>query len=345
MNLKHTLIGAVVGAFITLPAFAADVTTLRAATWLPPSNPQNTTVWPTWAKWVEEATEGRVKVVVEDYTGHPKTLFSAVEDGILDVASTVNTYLPGRFKLPSVAEIPGEISSAEGGSVALWKTYQEYFVEADEYDGLKVLSMFVHGPGQMHTKFPVNTLADMKGKKMRIGGGLVNELAARLEVTPVNAPATKSYEMLQQGVVDGTFLPAQEQKALRLTEVTTDLTLFPKGLYTTAFTIFMNPDFFEGLSPEDQEAIMSVSGEKLARLAGSAWGAADAEGIATAKEAGIHVVELSPDDPRVVEMHKLAEGIDQQWIKDVADRKVDAAAALAAFRKYVAEEEEKAAKP
>ncbi|MCB1639798.1 MAG: hypothetical protein KDI15_13225, partial [Thiothrix sp.] len=138
-----------------------------------------------------------------------------------------------------------------------------------------------------------------------------------------------------------TFLPAQEQKALRLTEVTTDLTLFPKALYTTAFTIFMNPDFFDGLSKEDQEAILSVSGEKLARMAGAAWGGADAEGIAAAKAAGINVVELAEDDPRVLEMQKLTEGIDQFWIDDVADRKVDAAAALAAFRKHVAEEEAK----
>lgn len=324
------------GVLMSFSALAAD-TTLRVSTWLPPTNPQNETVWPTWAKWVEEATEGRVKVIVENYTGHPKTLFDAVEDGVSDVSFTVNAYLSGRFKLPSVSEIPGEISSAESGSVALWRTYKEHFEKANEYEGLHVLGLFVHGPGQLHTKFPVKSLADLKGKKMRIGGGLVSELAKRMEVTPVGAPAPKTYEMMQQGVVDGTFLPAQEQKFFRLTEVSSDLTLFPKGLYTTAFTIMMNPDVFAGLSKKDQDAIMSVSGEKLSRLAGSAWGAADEVGIKAAQDAGINVVKVGVDDAINKELFEMSKGIDQLWLASVKGRDVDAKAALATFRKHVAE--------
>lgn len=333
---KLLYVAAAAGMMISTSALAAE-TTLRISTWLPPTNPQNETVWPTWAKWVEEATEGRVAVIVENYTGHPKTLFDAVEDGVTDVSFSVNAYLSGRFKLPSVAEIPGEISSAESGSVALWRTYKEHFEKANEYEGLHVLGVFVHGPGQLHTKFPVNSMADLKGKKMRLGGGLVNILAERMEVTPVGASAPKSYEMLQQGVVDGTFLPAQEQKFFRLTEVTSDLTLFPKGLYTTAFTIMINPDVFASLSEKDQDAIMSVSGEKLSRLAGASWGAADAAGIETAKNNNINVVQVGVTDPLNVELLELSKGIDQKWIESVADRGIDAEAALATFRKHVSD--------
>ncbi|MGO2512365.1 TRAP transporter substrate-binding protein [Marinomonas polaris] len=334
MNFKKSLLCVAAGAALSLSAAAAE-TTLRIATWLPPTNPQNATVWPTWKKWVEEATEGRVEVVVENYTGHPKTIYDAVEDGIYDVGFSVEAYLPGRFKLSGVAEIPGEITDAETGSVALWRTYKDYFEPADEYNGFQLLGLFVHGPGQLHTKFPVNSLDDLKGKKMRVGGGLINDLAERLEVTPVSAPSPKSYEMMQQGVVDGTFLPAQEQRFFRLSEVSSDLTLFPKGLYTTAFSIVMNQDVFESLSKKDQEAIMSVSGERLSQLAGAAWGKADDDGILEAKEKGVNVVFLSESDQRVKDLNKLSEGIDQLWVNSVSDRGIDAKAALADFRKYV----------
>ncbi|PJE55544.1 C4-dicarboxylate ABC transporter substrate-binding protein [Marinomonas sp. BSi20584] len=334
MNFKKSLLCVTTGAALSLSAAAAE-TTLRIATWLPPTNPQNATVWPTWKKWVEEATEGRVEVVVENYTGHPKTIYDAVEDGIYDVGFSVEAYLPGRFKLSGVAEIPGEITDAETGSVALWRTYKDYFEPADEYNGFQLLGLFVHGPGQLHTKFPVNSLDDLKGKKMRVGGGLINDLAERLEVTPVSAPSPKSYEMMQQGVVDGTFLPAQEQRFFRLSEVSSDLTLFPKGLYTTAFSIVMNQDVFESLSKKDQEAIMSVSGERLSQLAGAAWGKADDDGILEAKEKGVNVVFLSESDQRVKDLNKLSEGIDQLWVNSVSDRGIDAKAALADFRKYV----------
>ncbi|KZN15483.1 C4-dicarboxylate ABC transporter substrate-binding protein [Marinomonas sp. TW1] len=336
MSFNKNLLCVAMGSVISFSAMAAE-TTLRVATWLPPTNPQNATVWPTWKKWVEEATEGRVEVVIENYTGHPKTIYDAVEDGIYDVGFSVEAYLPGRFKLSGVAEIPGEITDAETGSVALWRTYKDYFEVADEYEGLHLLGLFVHGPGQLHTKFPVNSLDDLKGKKMRIGGGLINDLAERLEVTPVSAPSPKSYEMMQQGVVDGTFLPAQEQKFFRLSEVSTDLTLFPKGLYTTAFSIVMNPEVFEDLSKEDQQAIMSVSGERLSQLAGAAWGKADDNGILEAKAKGVNVVFLTENDQRVKDLNKLSEGIDQLWVNSVSDRDVDAKAALADFRKYVNE--------
>lgn len=337
-HLGRTLLYGTVGVFFSVSALAAE-TTLRVATWLPPTNPQNETVWPTWAKWVEEATEGRVNVIIEDYNGHPRTLFTAVEDGVVDAAFSVNAYLSGRFMLPGIAEIPGEVADAESGSVALWRVYKEYFEPANEYEGLHVLGMFVHGPGQLHTRFPVTSMSDLKSKKMRVGGGLVNALAERMEVSPVSAPAPKSYEMMQQGVVDGTFLPPLDQKFLRIHEVSSQLTLFPKGLYTTAFTIFMNPDVFAQLSAEDRDAIMEVSGEKLSRLAGAAWGAADEDGIAEATKNNVNIVRVGENDPLAQELNKLSRGLDQKWMESVTERKVDAAAALQRFRAIVAEEQ------
>lgn len=322
---------------IMMSASTMAETVLHVGTWLPASSAQNEVVWPTWANWVEEATEGRVKVKLEYDLGHPKTMFNLVEDGVIDASFSVNGYLPGRFRLPALAETPAETDDAEKGSVALWKTYEKYFEPAGEFNGLKVLGMFVHGPGQLHTSFPVNSLADLKSRKIRVGGGVVNELAERLEVTPVSAPATKVYEMMQQGVVEGVFLPAQEQKFLRLNEVTSQLTIFPKGMYNTAFTIFMNPDVFESLSKADQAAIMSVSGEKLSRLAGRAWAESDQKGLEAAAQGGVKVVTLKEGDEMVQELDKAVAGMAQQWLFSVKDMQVDAEAALNYYRSQISQ--------
>ena len=69
MNLKKVL---AIGLFVGLAGQAVADTTLRVASWLPPTHPQNAVVWPTWAKWVEDATEGRVKVAIEYGMGDPK---------------------------------------------------------------------------------------------------------------------------------------------------------------------------------------------------------------------------------------------------------------------------------
>ena len=314
---------------------SAFAQTLKVATWLPPSSPQNDIVWPTWAKWVEEATEGRVKVDLQYGLGHPKSFFNLVEDGVADVSFTVDGYVPGRFVLSQMAEIPGETYDPEVASVALWRVYKKHFEAANEFDGLKVLAKFVHGPGQLHTKFPVTSLEELKGKKIRVGGGIVNDLARKLELSPIGAPAPKVYEMLQQGVVDGVLFPVLEQKYLRLSEVTSHITVFPEGMFSTSFTIFMNPEVFESLSKQDQIAVMNVSGAKLSRLAGKAWGDADQQGYENAENNGVIITRLDAEDPMNVDLKKMAKGMDEEWIERASKTGVDTRAALQMYRSLV----------
>ncbi len=326
------------GMTLSFNVAAAD-TTLIVGTWLPPTAQQNAVVWPTWAKWVEEATEGRVEVKIEYDVGHPKTYFQLVEDGVIDAGFSYHGYVPGRFKLPIAAEQPGMGVNAEAASVALWRVHEKYFAQAGEYEGLEVLGLFTHGPGQIMTTYPVNSFEDLKGKKIRIGGGVQAAIGEQVGITPVAAPATKVYEMMQQGVIDGAFLPVGEQKSLRLAEVTKDLNMIPGGMYLGTFSMFINPDFLADLDPKDRDAIMSVSGEKLSALAGKAWEQGDVEGLAFAREKGVNVVEHDASSAFVQEFNKLTEGMDQAWIDSVSDRNVDAAAALAEMRTIAREYE------
>lgn len=327
-----------VGLSASANVLAAD-TTLIVGTWLPPTAVQNAVVWPTWAKWVEEATEGRVEVKIEYDVGHPRTYFQLVEDGVIDAGFSYHGYVPGRFKLPIAAEQPGMGVGAEAASVALWNVQKKYFDKANEFEGLELLGMFTHGPGQLMTTAPINNISDLKGKKIRIGGGVQAEIGERMGIAPVAAPATKVYEMMQQGVIDGALLPLGEQKAQRLAEVTNTINLIPGGMYLGTFSMFINPDFLADLDEKDREAILSVSGEKLSALAGQAWEQADVEGLAFAREQGVNVVEHDASSPFVQQFNQLAAGMDQVWIDSVADRDVDAKAALEEMRAIAQEYE------
>ena len=165
-------------------------------------------------KWVEEATEGRVTVNIENSSNNPGQLFEVVEDSVADASFSFNGFVPGRFELEQIVELPGLGANAEAASLAYWRTYQKYLQAANEFDGLEVIGLFTHGPGVMHTSFPVNSLDDLKGKKIRIGGGVQAEIGKRLGVIPVAAPGNKVYELLQTGVVDGAFMPMVEQQGM-----------------------------------------------------------------------------------------------------------------------------------
>lgn len=317
---------------MSLSTAAMSDTVLRVGSWLPSTHAQNAVVWPTWAKWVEEATEGRVKIQMEYDLDHPKSMFNLVEDGAIDASFGYHGYVPGRFKLTQGIEQPLLGVNAEAASVAHWRVHNKYFAKAGEHDGLELLTLFTHGPGQIHTANPITSLKDLQSRKIRLGGGVQGELGKRMGVTAVGAPATKVYEMMQQGVIDGVFIPMGEQKSLRLKEVAKHVVALPGGMYLGSFAMFINPDFMASLSEQDREAIRSVSGEKLAAMAGAAWDAGDNEGLAAALADGVTVTEVAVDGAMAVEFRNLVKGMDEEWIASVADRNVDAKAALEEMR-------------
>ena len=48
----------------------------------------------------------------------------------------------------------------------------------------------------------INTIDDMKGLKMRMGGGLVGEIMGRMGVVPQSIPASDIYPALEKGTID-----------------------------------------------------------------------------------------------------------------------------------------------
>lgn len=91
----------------------------------------------------------------------------------------------------------------------------------------------------------------------------------------------------------------------------------------------MNQDKWDKLSKQDQDAIMSVSGEVLARLAGKAWDAADKVGVDAMKAAGVQISEASPTF--VADVHRLTAPLVQDWIKSANAKGIDGAKVYAEF--------------
>lgn len=316
-------------------------TTLIVGTWMPPTNAMNATALPTWAEWVEEATEGRVRVRIEHGLGNPANFYQMVEDGVMTAGWSFHGYLPGRFSLPMAVEQPGLGVNAEAASAALWQVHEQYFAQADQYEGLELLGLFTHGPGQIHTRRPISSFSDLRNQRIRIGGGVQAVLGERIGISAVSAPGPQVYEMLQQGVADGVFMPAGEQHSGRLAEVAPNLTLLPGGMYLGSFAFFIDPHFMDSLDPRDAEAIRSVSGLKFSAMAGAAWDKTDVRGIEFAREQGVNVVKVGENDPMMEEFRKLTEGMDEVWINSVRRTGVDAAAALATLRRLAHEYAEK----
>ena len=314
---------------------AAAQTTLTMSSWVSPSHLLTKDVLAVWGQQVEKATNGRVKLQM--LPKHPSAApgtFDAVRDDLVDVSYVTASYTPARHVLPLIAELPGGGATSVINSVAYSRIHWKYLQQAGEYKGVKLLAVFTHGPGQMfNTKRPITKVEDLAGMKIRTGGGIAEEMARALGASAFVKPAPESYELLSSGVADGTFFPLESIISFKLGSVIKYATLFPGGFYSSSFGFFMNEDRWNKLSKQDQDAVMSVSGEPLALLAGKAWDATDAAALEEMKRVGTQVSEASPELIKGVQ--ERAQAINDKWVKDATAKGIDGAKVLAEFREEV----------
>lgn len=335
--MKRTLLAAIAGlACLSGAASGRAETTLTISTWAPPNHLMSKVVVQGWAEEVEKATQGRVKFrMLAKHPSAPPGAFDAVRDGLVDATFTGPNYTPARHIVTELGELPGGGATSYINSVAFNRIYWRHLDKANEFKGVRLMGLFTHGPGQIfNTKRPINSLADLKGLKMRTGGGSAEKLARALGITSIVKPAPESYELLSTGVADGIFFPMESIPSFKLETLVKHVTTFPGGVYSVAFALIMNEDKWVKLPKADQDAILSVSGEHLAKRAGKAWDAADLVGLEQTRKAGISIVEAKPEF--VAEFRSKSAALEQDWIKAVAAKGVDGAKALADFRAELA---------
>jgi len=331
---RTAALAALCGLGITLAGPAAAQTTLTMSSWVPPGHAVTRSLV-TWAQDVEKATNGRIKgTMLPKAVSAATGTLDAVREGLVDVSFVSHGYTPGRFVLTKVAEFPFLGDSCEINAVAYNRIYERYLAKAIDSKGLKVLAAFTHGPGEiMNTKRPVTSIADLAGMKIRVGGGMAQDVAKALGVNALLKPAPESYELLSTGVADGTFFPAEAIIPFKLEKVIKYVTHVPGGLYNTSFAALMNEDRFNKFPKQDRDAIVSVSGERLARLIGKTWSAVDKAGTEAMKANNIQLIYASP--ALVKEIQQKTASIEQEWIKEANSRGVDGAKVLAALREEI----------
>ena len=196
---------------------ASAQVTLTTSTWVPLDH-AITSSQTEWCNDVAKATSSRVKCnLLAKPVAPPGKTFDAIRDGLADVSFDVHGYSPGRFKFTEMVELPFMGDSAEATSMAYEKIYEKYLAKFNEHKGLKVLAVFTHGPGMiLNIKHPVTKMADFEGLKIRVGGGMVNEIGKVMGVNVTLKPAPQSYELLSSGVMDGVFFPAESVASFKL---------------------------------------------------------------------------------------------------------------------------------
>jgi TRAP-type C4-dicarboxylate transport system substrate-binding protein len=329
MSYRHRLLGAgaaIVALAMAGPALAQTEITLKLHHLLGPKSPAQVHMLGPWAKKVEDASKGRVKIEIYpsmSLGGKPPDLIKQVRDGVVDLVWTVNGYTPALFPRSEVFELPFvHLNNLEATNLAMREMFDKYL--AAEYAGTKVMWLHVHaGQGFQMVDTPVRKPADLVGKKVRIPTRTGAWILEALGATPVGMPVPDLPQALSKKVVDGALVPWEIIPPLKLHELT-KYQIEGKGRIrfgTTTFQVSMNEAKWKSLPPDIQKIFLDNSGADWWRQVGKVWTDSEDVGIGLVKKAGHTHIELS--DAEMAPFREKLEPVVQRWIDEVSKKGIN----------------------
>lgn len=290
-----------------------------------------------WAKDVAQVTQGRVVVkFLPTNAAPPPRQIDSVVGGQFDAAFVFHGFTAKRAVGPQFGILPFlQRGSAEVSSVAYWRTYEKHFGAKNEFGkiGIRLLSMFQFPGGIFHSGDgkPILSIADMKTRKMWALAGTPSRTLKAAGVNHVSGPAARVNEFTQTNVVNGlASMTFDGIKAFGALSFVKHITVTRTKLQAPSFAMFIAEKKWQQISPADRKAIMSVSGDKVARAVGKRADQAEVEGRQVAEKAGIKV----HDAPQAFEdeLAKAGAFLLDDWLKSAKAKGADGPAVLTMYK-------------
>jgi len=283
----------------------------------PATHPMTTDAYEVWAKMVEEATDGRVKVSV--FPGDTLTsvmeAFDATIAGVCDISMVVQSFEPERFPLSMIMNQPLHLPNALVSGKVGWDLYQKFPEIQAEYADVKVLFFYSTSAYQLHTvKKPIYTKEDVEGLLIRSGGPVHTAIIKALGGSPQFIPMPDTYLALEKGVLDGHMSPFGPMRGFKVDEVLF-YHLQNANFHTNIFGVVMNLDKWNSLPSDIQEAIDKLSGTAAAEMFGEVFDGTDTDTIQHIKDVGGHTfTTLSPEEK--ARWDGILKDILDDWLKE-----------------------------
>ena len=295
-----------------------------------------------WSEQLEKGSNGRlvVKRFPGAQMGPTPQHYDFARTGQADAVWFLHGATPGRFPLTELVQLPYLVGSAEIGTKALNDPeLRSKYLDA-EHRGVKVLMLFTHQPGNVHTtRKPIRTIDDMKGLRIRFASPTIRDFVAGLGGTPVGVQPTEQVEQLQKGTLDGVFIDYGGAgiafKMGGILKYSTEM-----YSYVSSFGLAMNPDFFAKLPPDLQKLVVETTTGKEKEI-GEAWDGLDVPGKKAIVDGGGQAIKLAPEEN--AKFRKIGADVTEAKIKELEGKGLPARAVFE-LMKSLAEKHAKTSK-
>ena len=282
------------------PATAAELPTYDFV-WahpFPASHHHNVDIIMPLVEELREKSGGRINIEIVP-GGAITTGQSAVDDvtsGAVDIVWNLQGSTPGRFPLTDMLEFPGMFESSEHTTQVIWDLFEQSEAFRQEYGDYKVFCMYTADMGDLHNNLrPVRRPEDVAGLNLRAASPTVERTMIAYGANTINMPMPETYDNIDKGVVNGLSTGFSAIPTYRLYEVIKYST-HGLNLYASPQFYAMSLNAWNSLHPEDQALFDSLTGREYSLKAGRYYDNLNVPAVATSRERGVEVYELTDDD-------------------------------------------------
>ena len=219
-----------------------------------------------WANSMEEKSGG--ELIIKPYPAKSvaadnNALFEAVRNGVLQGMNPFTLYWSGKIpasvflsSYPAGPDQPHQWDIMFYSMGMLEKTREIY-----KKFGLFYVGPIQHDANIIHSKKPVNSLADMEGMKMRVPGGMVAEVFQQFGVSTVSLPGSDIFPALEKGTIDAAdYVGPAVNYELGFSQVTDYIMFGPPGVMSIyqpvdLMDLTVNLRAWNALDPELQQLV------------------------------------------------------------------------------------------
>ena len=196
--------------------------------------------------------------------------------------------------MTELASLPFVSPSVGNASTAASRRLSELAPDlAKEHEGLRILWMAVTPPLMFHSKTPIRTIADFKGKRIRYAGVQFKNIIDSLGGVPLLVPPQETQDGLAKGIIDAATFPYEGAASFDIATVA-KYTLEP-GVSSATFAVVMNPAKYASLPDDLRSLIDKTTGAEAAAKFGAMWDDAERDGKTTMQAKGTQVSTLAKD--------------------------------------------------
>jgi len=243
-----------------VPAFAAEKKiTIKIAGMKPEGEPE-TIGMHKFGEYLEALSGGKyeVKVFPNSMLGKEKKYIADTRKGVIQMCAT-GTQTSAMHPAMAMLETPMLYDSYDHAHRALvdkgngtGKVFDLINDGFPERSGLRTLNAFPLGFRHFYTKKPVKSIDDVKGLRMRVPNiPLYTNFAKECGISGQPMPFAEVPGALDQGVIDGGDSPLSDIVALKMYEITPQITL--TGHILVIHSLYINEKFYQSLPDQDKE--------------------------------------------------------------------------------------------